>query len=157
MEENKNIEQPNTATENKAEQWKKIQEQLVEDAKSRKEKLKEANEAIGEGKGVFHLETPIKGRDGEIKELEYDFMALTGIDFTDAMDSSTGTQQIFGITNRQALALFAIAAAKQTEALDMRDILERIGVTDAIEAVQLATIFFRASSRAGRMRITKKQ
>ena len=45
---------------------------------------------------------------------------------------------------------------KQTERLDMQDILSKIGVTDAVEATQLATLFFNASTRAGRLRISKK-
>ncbi|MBQ9407942.1 MAG: hypothetical protein IJU28_00930, partial [Clostridia bacterium] len=60
------------------------------------------------------------------------------------------------ITYRQALSLFAKAAAKQTEGVDMEDIVSRIGVTDAVEGVQLATLFFTASTRAGRLRISKK-
>ena len=49
-----------------------------------------------------------------------------------------------------------MAAAKQTEKVDTRDIIERIGMTDAVEAVQLATLFFSASTRAGRLRISKR-
>ena len=72
------------------------------------------------------------------------------------MDSDPNAQQIYRITYRQALALFAKAASKQTDKIDMRDIIERMGMTDAVEAVQLATLFFSASTRAGRMRISKK-
>ena len=136
---------------------RQIEEMVIEQAKSRAEKIKEAKQVIGEGKGILHLEKPIKSGSGDVEELPYDFMALNGLELTDALDSSPSSQQIFGITNRQALALFAAAAAKQTESLDKRDILERIGGTDAVEAVQLATLFFRASSMAGQMRITKKQ
>ena len=38
----------------------------------------------------------------------------------------------------------------------MRDILERIGMTDALEGIQLAMLFFNSATRAGRMRILKK-
>ena len=81
---------------------------------------------------------------------------LTGMEYTDAMDSDPNAQQIYKITDRQALALFAKAAAKQTDKVDMRDIIERMGMTDAVIAVQLATLFFSASTRAGRLRISKK-
>lgn len=139
---------------------KKKREEIVADFKKRademKAKNKEVNEVISEGKGRLQLETPIISGEEEITELAYDFTALTGLDYTDAMDSDLNAQQIYRITYRQGLALFAKAAAKQSERLDMRDIIERIGATDALEGVQLATIFFANSARAGRMRILKK-
>lgn len=131
---------------------KKYKEQIEE----RKAKNKEAQAAMSEGKGRLKLETPIRAGDEEIEELIYDFNELTGIEYTDAMDSDINAQQIYRITYRQALALFAKAAAKQTEKVDTRDIIERIGMTDAVEAVQLATLFFSASTRAGRLRISKR-
>lgn len=151
--------QPQEAVEviEKEESGSNLREKLLEELNRRKKIAKEADEAIGQGKGILHLETPIKSGSGVVEELPYDFMALTGLEFTDALDSSPSPQQSYNITNRQALSLFAAAAAKQTASLDRKDIVERIGVTDAVEAVQLATLFFRASSMAGRMRITKKQ
>jgi seryl-tRNA synthetase len=143
-----------------AEENKKKREELVAEFKRKteeiKQKNKEINEVISEGKGVLALETPIMAGEEEVTELEYDFTRLTGLDYTDAMDSDLNAQQIYRITYRQALALFAKAAAKETSALDMRDILERIGATDALEGVQLATLFFTASTRAGKMRISRK-
>lgn len=143
-----------------AEENKKKREELVAEFKRKteeiKQKNKEINEVISEGKGVLALETPIMAGEEEVTELEYDFTRLTGLDYTDAMDSDLNAQQIYRITYRQALALFAKAAAKETSALDMRDILERIGATDALEGVQLATLFFTATTRAGRMRISRK-
>ena len=165
MEENKN--QANAAeefekalSEETPEERKKkveeLQERLKEQIELRKAKSKEANEAMAEGKGRLTLETPIMAGDEEITELVYDFTDLTGMEYTDAMDSDPNAQQIYKITDRQALALFAKAAAKQTERVDMRDIIERMGMTDAVIAVQLATLFFSASTRAGRLRISKK-
>lgn len=119
-------------------------------------KTKEANEALMQGKGIFKLEKPIKSGEEEVTELAYDFTEMTGLEYTDAMDSDPNASQIFKITNRQALSLFAAAAAKQTPLLDRRDIEERIGMTDAVEVIQLATLFFSASTRAGRLRISKK-
>ena len=72
------------------------------------------------------------------------------------MDSDVNANSTYKITYRQALALFAKAAAKQTDRLDMQDIISKIGVTDAVEGVQLATLFFNASTRAGRLRISKR-
>ena len=165
MEENKN--QANAAeefekalSEETPEERKKkveeLQERLKEQIEQRKAKSKEANEAMAEGKGRLALETPIMAGDEEITELVYDFTDLTGTEYTDAMDSDPNAQQIYRITYRQGLALFAKAAAKQTDKVDMRDIIERMGMTDAVEAVQLATLFFSASTRAGRLRISKK-
>lgn len=121
-----------------------------------KEKSKEAIEAMREGKGRMRLETPIKAGDSEITELVYDFTAMTGIEYTNAMDSDPNARQTYKITYRQGLALFAAAAAKQTPNVDSRDIIERIGLSDAVEGVQLATSFFVASTRAGQLRISKK-
>ena len=136
----------------KREEMQKQMRQQLEEAKA---KNREANEAIGEGKGRLRLETPILAGDEEITELVYDFSVLTGMEYIDAMDSDQNAAQIYRITYRQALALFAIAAAKQSDLLDMKDIISRIGATDAVEAVQLATLFFTASTRAGHLRISK--
>lgn len=78
---------------------KKYKEQIEE----RKAKNKEAQAAMSEGKGRLKLETPIRAGDEEIEELIYDFNELTGIEYTDAMDSDINAQQIYRITYRQAL------------------------------------------------------
>jgi len=136
---------------------KKTPEQVAQDIKKGiseiRKRREEAIEAMKTGKGILKLEMPFTSDDVEITELKYDFTALTGMEYADAMDSDTVTQQAFRITNRQALALFAIAAAKQTEHVDNTDIVQRMGVTDSIEAVRLAALFFQASVRAGEMRI----
>lgn len=120
-----------------------------------KARAKESNEAIRQGKGRLELETPIKAGGEEITELAYDFTELTGMEYVDAMDSDMNSQNIYKITYRQALSLFAKAAEKHTEHVDKRDIIEQIGMTDAVEAVQLASNFFGASQRAARLRISK--
>ena len=120
-----------------------------------RERSKESLEAMREGKGRLKLEKPIQAGDHEITELPYDFNDLTGIEYTMAMDSDMNARETFKITYRQSLALFAAAAAKHVEGLDSRDIIEKIGMTDAVEGVQLATSFFVASTRAGRLRISK--
>lgn len=130
--------------------------QLAEQMEELRRISREAQEAQAEGKGVLRLEKPINVRDHEVKELTYDFTVLSGLEYTSAMDGDPNSTQIFRITYRQALALFAKSAAKQTEDVDERDILEQIGLTDAVEGVQLATLFFNAATRAGRMRISKK-
>ena len=147
---------PESAGAEKENQQEKTIELLKERLQEYKIKSAEANEAIKEGKGRLRLETPITANDQEISELVYDFTDLTGMEYAAAMDSDPNAMQIFKITYRQGLALFATAAAKCTESVDMRDIIERIGMTDAVEGVQLATLFFSASTRAGRLRISKK-
>ena len=142
--------------EEKKEHLKKVREEVEERTKEIREKAKIANEAMAEGKGKLKLEKPITAGDTEIEELVYDFNELSGLEFTEAMDSDMNAQQIFRITNKQALSLFAVAAAKQTPQLDKRDIIERIGMTDSVAATQIAILFFSASTRAGRMRISKK-
>lgn len=136
------------------------QEQSAQEIKERLEeyrvRAKEANEALREGKGRMRLEKPIISGDQEITELVYDFTEMTGLDYTSAMDSDPNAMQAFKITYRQGLALFAAAAAKNTELVDQRDIVEQIGMTDAVEGVQIATLFFSASTRAGHLRISKK-
>ena len=160
VEEIKEVKAEDTAKEEtpeeKKERMKKLQKQLKDNLEERRAKFREANEAMSEGKGRLRLEKPIMSGDEEITELAYDFNALTGMEYTDAMDSDSNAQQIYRITYRQGLALFATAAAKQSATLDRRDIMERIGVTDAVEGVQLATLFFSASTRAGQLRISKK-
>ena len=141
-----------------ADRQKKKREELRRQAKEEIDKAREALEVMKDGKGRLELETPIEAGDTQITELPYDFTAITGMEYTDAMDAdrNANTQQRFGITYRQALSLFAVAAAKEVRELDMTDIVTRIGGTDAVEAVQLATLFFRASTQAGRKRISKK-
>jgi len=129
-----------------------MQKRLVE----LREKRKEAREAMAQGKGRLTLETPIRGRDVDITELSYDFTAISGLEYISSMDMDLMNTQNYRITHRQALALFATAAAKETENLDVQDIMERIGGSDALTAIQLATDFFVASTRAGQLRISKK-
>ena len=127
-----------------------------EEMKALIEEIERSNEIIKTGAGRLKLEKPITARDKEVEELIYDFTDMTGLEYTEAMDGGKRSDNIYVITYRQALNLFAKAAAKKTEDLDEHDIVERLGMTDALEAVQLATLFFSASTRAGRRRILKK-
>lgn len=161
-EENKNTtSEENVQAEETTEAEKKptaesLQAQLRKQIEEAKARAKESQEAMAEGKGRLRLESPIHAGDNEIDELAYDFTALTGMEYADAMDSDPDARNAYKITYRQGLALFAKAAAKQTEHVDVRDIQEQIGMTDAVEGVQLATLFFIASARAGQKRISKR-
>lgn len=157
MEEQKKEQEMKTETpEEKRKRAEEIRKKLEEATEKAKAQNAAINEIIAQGKGRLTLETPILSRDEEVKELAYDFTKLTGLEYVEAMDSDATAQQIYRITYRQALALFAKAVAKETDGLDMRDVMQRIGATDAMEGVQLATIFFSGSTRAGRMRISKR-
>ena len=153
----------NTPADNTAENAEKklspesVEKLVIEKMEETRQKAKAANEAMSEGKGRLTLETPIKSGDKDITELKYDFTALTGLEYTDALDSDANMNPnaIQSITHKQALALFAKAAAKQTSGLDMQDIMTRIGATDAVKGVQLSKLFFVASTRAGFLRISK--
>ena len=135
---------------------KEVAEELKNRMEEAKKRSADALEAIKDGRGVLELETPIEAGGETLESLSYDFTKLTGCDYIDAMDSDGSATQTYRITYRQSLALFGKAVSKEMEALDMRDILERIGMTDALEGIQLAMLFFNSATRAGRMRILKK-
>lgn len=115
-------------------------------------------------KGVMKLEKPIQAGAGAVTELRWDFRELTGWEYANALDGDSADVNVFKITNKQALCLFAAAAAKATtikndagmdvHPLDARDIRSRMGIDDTIKAVQMATVFFVASARAGNKRIS---
>lgn len=131
-------------------------DRAMEELKRLREDIERSNEIIKTGKGRLRLEKPIKARDKQIDELAYDFTELTGMEYTEAMDNGLQSNNVYTITYRQALCLFAKAAEKQTPDVDSQDIISQIGMTDSLEGVQLATIFFNASTRAGRQRISKR-
>ena len=163
MSENVNVQIVNgpdeTAEEEQARKNAEIRETLRKAAEEERARLQDAIEAMKEGKGRLGLETPIVSGEKTVTELAYDFTELTGMEYTEAMDAdpNSNAQNLYRLTYRQGLALFAKAAAKQSDGLlDMQDIVSRIGATDAAEGVQLATIFFGASIRAGQKRISKR-
>lgn len=132
----------------------------MSDEKKKAEKAKE-REALEKAfdprqyeKGTMALVKPIHEGDTEIQELKWDFNALSGEEFCDALDRDVKGNNVFRLTNRQALLLFAAAAAKETEKLDAKDIMDRIGIQDAQKATQIATLFFNTSSRSGGDRIS---
>jgi len=115
----------------------------------------EVADAISMGK--FQLISPIADGEKTYAFLEYDFNALTAMELARAMDTGRGTaRRNDEMTDAQALALFAAAAAKRTEGLDATDIRERLGAADGIVAIRVANLFFRVSSLAGSLRFTKE-
>jgi len=105
--------------------------------------------------GEFQLYAPIRAGGKDITVLEYDFQALTGWEIMDALDSDPKATNIFRVTNKQAMMMFAMAVAKKTPGIDATDIRERMGSVDAIKVAQLAALFFATSSRAGSKFILK--
>lgn len=99
-------------------------------------------------KGTLKLSTPIRAKSQDVTELQYDFSKLTGWEYVEAMDTDVTARNVFKISNKQALCLFAAAAGKATPDVDATDIKERIGAVDALRAVQLATVFLITSTRA---------
>lgn len=98
-------------------------------------------------KGTIKLVKPIRAQSTDVTELEYDFGELTGMDYVEAMGEDAPNHNAFRVSAKQALALFATAAAKCTPKVDAIDIRERIGAVDAMKAVQAATLFLVVSAR----------
>lgn len=106
-------------------------------------------------KGTYELAVPLLADGSDIKALKFDFGALTGWEFVDAMDKAAPAKPAAeGISAQQALYLFAVAAAKVTEHVDAEDIMERLSMEDAIKATQIGQLFFKSASRLGNLRIT---
>lgn len=130
---------------------KKTPEQIVIETRAR------LDEIVGKSsKGKLVLSVPIRADGTDVNELSFDFTALTGWEYMDALDKAGNAKpDAFRITSKQALALFAAAAAKETPNVDEEDIIGRISPQDGIAAMQVASLFFNASSRAGDMRTMK--
>ena len=116
---------------------------------------------------TLQLNTAIRAGGEDVEELQYDFNKLTGWEVAEAIDSDKKATTIFRLTAKQALNLFAVAAAKATTAaqkalnqdakgIDANDIKERIGAVDSVAAVQLAIVFFNMST-SNRSRVTTKK
>lgn len=134
----------------------KAKDDLEEKVNAAAKRLLASKEAQKEGKGILELENPIISGDTKVSKLPYDFLSLTGTEYADAMDADPNANNSYKITRRQALNLFATAAAKEVPELDKIDILERISIVDSVIAIQVASVFFVASTNAGYLRITKR-
>ena len=117
-------------------------------------------------RGVLKLMTPIRAHSQDVKEIKFDFCAMTGMEMMDALDSVPTVNNMFGVTNKQAIALFAATAekcapiiddgGKLTKLYDAKDVKGRLGAADAVKAMQLAKLFYNASSQAGNNNISKE-
>jgi hypothetical protein len=107
-------------------------------------------------KGKLILYKPFIADDVEIKELVYDFENLDGIAMSKAMDrGAPNGANTFRLTAEQALELFIASAGKETDGVDAQDVRRGLSSVDSVKAIQLATVFFVASSQGGNARITK--
>lgn len=120
-------------------------------------KLENPDEALKiMSRGKLKLFKPFIADDAEITELIYDFENLGGPELVRAMDrGAQNGANAFRLTSEQALELFIASAGKETEGVDAGDVRRGLSSVDAVKAVQLATVFFVASSQAGNERITK--
>lgn len=152
------------AEEEKAEEAAEEQNTAEEEKKAPKAKkakkgldMKSADDAVNElSRGKLKLFKPFIADDAEITELAYDFENLGGPELVRAMDRGAANGgNAFRITSEQALELFIASAGKETEGCDAADVRRGLSSVDAVKAVQLATVFFVASSQAGNARITK--
>lgn len=126
-------------------------------AEKKKENPKSMEEAVKElSGGKLKLHKPFIADDVEITELYFNFENLTGIEMTRAMDrGAQNGGNAFRLSQEQALELFIMSAGKETKGCDAEDVRRGLSSVDAIKAVQLATVFFVASSQAGNAHITK--
>lgn len=99
-------------------------------------------------KGEMKLLAPIRGGGKDIDVLKYDFTKLTAWEYAEALDSDAAAKDAFKMTKKQGIALFAAAVAKEMPELDARDVKERLGIKDGVQAVNLATVFFVSAQRA---------
>lgn len=99
-------------------------------------------------KGEMKLLAPIRGGGKDIEVLKYDFTKLTAWEYAEALDSDAAAKDAFKMTKKQGIALFAAAVAKEMPELDARDVKERLGIKDGVQAVNLATVFFVSAQRA---------
>lgn len=114
-------------------------------------------------RGTLKLMAPFRAHGEDVNEVTYDFCGLTSAEMMDALDS-VPVNNMFTISNKQALALFAATAEKnapmvedggrKTRLFDKRDVM-RMGAADSVKAVQIAKLFYVASGQAGNNNISK--
>jgi len=128
--------------------------------------VKKPDELLMEiARGKLTLMQPIRAAGLDITELRWNFRNLTGWEYADAMDCDASSNA-FHISTKQAIALFAASAAKETTVkdetgreihpLDAQDIRRRISIDDCMKAVQAASTFFYTSAHVGNKRISKE-
>ena len=153
-----------TDTEKKADELLDGQQAEPEEKKEEEKKMDPA-EALRElGRGKRELVFPIRAHSQDVTEIEFDFCALTCDEILDALDS-VPVYNVMTITNKQAVALFAEAAAKcapyageerGTRLYDAKDIRKGLKFADVTFAIQMAKLFYSASCQAGNSSSSKE-
>lgn len=106
-------------------------------------------------RGSYELAVPIMADGLEITRLDYDFGALTGWEYAEAMDKGANRRNdAENMNEKQGLYVFAAAVSKRTEHVDSEDVIERLSMEDGIKAGQIAQLFFKAASQLGNLRIS---
>lgn len=127
-----------------------VEREAVKEPEKNAQKKPEDNKPIplaDLAKGTLELAYPITARDKEVKALKYDYNALSGWEYVEAMDGDRESRNAFVVSAKQALRLFAAAAAKLNADLDATDICRSLSLVDTQRAVQLSSLFL---ARAGR-------
>lgn len=117
-------------------------------------------------KGTLKLMFPFRAHGQDVEEIGYDFCELTGAEMIEALDgANVSANNIFAMTNAQALALFAATAQKcapmiedgsmRSKLFDAKDIKKRLSAVDSVKAIQLAKLFYNASGQTGSRNISK--
>lgn len=126
------------------------EKQATRDAEEAKRALNDPEEQLKRlTSGVLPLKFPIQSGGQEHGKIAYDFGAIMGWDYADAMDSDPKNSNLFRISPKQALSLFAVAARKATPGVSDLDVKEQLNAVDAMNAIRIASAFFVASTRVG--------
>lgn len=137
----------------------------IEEKEEQQEEIQDPGEQLRKlCRGTLKLLHPFRSHGQDVDEIKFDFCALTGTEMMDALDS-VNVNNMFAVSNAQALALFAMAAEKsapvadddkiKTRLYDAKDIKTRMGAADSVKAIQLAKLFYHASGQAGNNNISK--
>lgn len=116
-------------------------------------------------RGTMKLMVPIRAHGQDVTEIAFDFCALTGNEMLNALDE-VPVNNMFAISNAQAMALFAAAAEKcapmieeggmRSRLYDGKDIKKQLSAPDFTVALRLAKLFYNASGQAGNDNISKE-
>lgn len=107
------------------------------------------------GTGTLKLQKPLRSHSQDVEELQYDMTKITGMELATCLDSDPTAVAVDKLTAKQSVNIFALAVEKcMRGTVDARDVKEQLGIQDAVIAIQVATVFFNASSRLGGMGIT---
>lgn len=91
-------------------------------------------------KGKIILNKPLIVSDKEVKELEYDFEKITGLDYANALSFDRDYNSVQNMSTKQMVALFASGLI--TEGLDARDLMTRLDMQDMMAVIQVIRLFF---------------